>query len=284
MKFSNFIAPVMAIVLLSGFTMFPQTTLAAECTGATIVSDTNTISGGEPAIVVSPISPYWTASIPGASWIWGNVPLNTQTDQTLTFTRTFSLTNAPESASLSIAADDLFTATINGTQVSSNSESDPFMSVYTVNVAPYLVSGENTITINATNLAFPKNNSPVKNPAGLLYSLTAQYSCGSTGNSGSGGGSVSGQFISQSAGATPSTTAQKITESITGGIHNSITTLTAPMGASKVYASSTMPLAAAVILFGKQLPLYFWIALVLLLLTIALLTNEIAFGDKKKGA
>ena len=259
MKFSNFIAPVMAIVLLSGFTMFPQTTLAAECTGATIVSDTNTISGGEPAIVVSPISPYWTASIPGASWIWGNVPLNTQTDQTLTFTRTFSLTNAPESASLSIAADDLFTATINGTQVSSNSESDPFMSVYTVNVAPYLVSGENTITINATNLAFPKNNSPVKNPAGLLYSLTAQYSCGSTG----------------------------------------ITTLTAPMGASKVYASSTdasvaansdlakagaMPLAAAVILFGKQLPLYFWIALVLLLLTIALLTNEIAFGDKKKGA
>jgi hypothetical protein len=41
-------------------------------------------------------------------------------------------------------------------------------------------------------------------------------------------------------------------------------------------------LASAVILFGKQLPLYFWIILVVLLLALALLTNEVAFGERKQ--
>ena len=301
MKFTHFVAPVMAVLLLTAFVTFPQKSFAAECDTVTVVSDTNTTSGGDPAVLISPISPYWTASIPGASWIWGNVPLDTTTNQTLTFTRTFYLESAPSSATLSVAADDLFTATVNGTEVSSNQESDPFMAVSTVNVAPQLVAGTNTITFAVTNLAFPKNDSPEENPAGLLYSLSAVPSCGSTSGSGTDGGS-SGQIIypHTTAPATTTPPAAPVVQNVETGLTNvskGIAGLSAMTGVSGAITSTTgavgstsgavlakaveQPLAADVVVFGKQLPFYFWAALVLLLLALALLANEAMFSGQK---
>ena len=147
----------------------------------TIVSDTSTqdTTDAHAAVAVTP-NGAWT-SISGATWVYsaaldgnGSSPTGTKT-----FTRTFTIVGTPADSSLQIAADNMYTVTVNGNLLSTgssattlNNYSSP--STWTIPAAD-LLSGSNTITFTVTNPAVdPITLVPFgdPNPAGLLYSLT----------------------------------------------------------------------------------------------------------------
>jgi hypothetical protein len=142
-----------------------------------IVSDTtNTVEETSAnAFALSFIHPGWTASIPGATWIWSSDPVATPTtiDDTKTFDKTFTISGPVSTASLDIAADNFYTVSVNGIQVGSE-QSDPnnfqlaTQDHYTVT---NLVSGVNTIKVVARNMGVA-GSTPASNPAGILYKLT----------------------------------------------------------------------------------------------------------------
>lgn len=139
-----------------------------------IVSDTlTTVGGGVNAVATYDQNPRWTASINGATWIW-DTPLvtNPSQDQTVEFSRLFSLPSVPVSSQLIVAADNSYTVSLNGLAVGAdNTEYN------------YLESGKDTysslsgLTIGTNTLNFLVKNwglsgsSPQSNPAGLLYKL-----------------------------------------------------------------------------------------------------------------
>lgn len=147
-----------------------------KCTTEVVSDTSNQVVGGSFAVSTYAQNPRWTASIPGATWIWKTffVPNPTQ-DETQIFTKTFSVTSAGtvDSASLVVAADNSYTVSVNGTQIGSdNTETNYFDSDKdTYNVASNLVSGSNTISFTVKNWALASSTAEL-NPAGLLYKLT----------------------------------------------------------------------------------------------------------------
>ena len=140
-----------------------------------IYSDSDTYVVGpnmpiqSPAIPVTNIVSGWSASIPGAQWIW-DAPYNIDPniDQICTFTRIVYLYTIPSSATLNIAADHTLQTFINGLTTtcfcngcwSSSSQ-------ITCDVTSFLRTGWNFIVFTVTNYASKSTN----NPGGLLYSL-----------------------------------------------------------------------------------------------------------------
>jgi hypothetical protein len=101
----------------------------------------------------------WSASYPGAFWIWrGDVTPDAIGDlQFALFQRTFALGSSP-TGSIQIAADDFAVVLVNGTLAGSTGsvtdESVAWQSqnnLTSIDLTPYLVDGENTITIVAQN-------------------------------------------------------------------------------------------------------------------------------------
>lgn len=149
-----------------------------QCTFHTtdVVSDTtNTVEGGGNAAAVStPYNSAWTASIPGATWIWSTATVtDPTTDQSATFDKTFTVSGDVTSATLDIAADNSYQVWINGTLVGQDASEDNYSSYdeYTSTVVSALHSGTNTITVTVKNWGEP-GSTPSMNPAGLLYKLS----------------------------------------------------------------------------------------------------------------
>ena len=92
------------------------------------------------------------AFLPSAKWIWA---ATTRNNQTVFFRRVFGLAAAPRRATLYITADDFFTLSVNGRAVD-HSAPDPkdknvWQHVHRINVAPFLVAGQNVLTVRALN-------------------------------------------------------------------------------------------------------------------------------------
>lgn len=134
----------------------------------TVVSDGSaTASSG--ATTVLAVYPAWTASIPGASWLW-----NTPATASVTFSNGFTVPGATVlSATLDVAADNYYDAKVNGVTVGSELVNDTNFTlvtqdVYTSSVLAQLTSGANTLAVVGTN----KNGVPAElNPAGVMYKL-----------------------------------------------------------------------------------------------------------------
>lgn len=114
----------------------------------------------------------WTASIPGATWIWETFKvLDPTVDTTRTFKETFTINN-PSSAILEVAADNSYRIFINGdlfhTEAGENNYQAATQDSY--NVLAELINGENTLEIEVTNKGIG-GSSDTSNPAGLLYKL-----------------------------------------------------------------------------------------------------------------
>ena len=138
----------------------------------TVVSDgTTAVQETEGnAQVLSFIHSAWTASIAGASWIWGNNPVvDTTVDTTQTFTKSFVWSGPITSAFLDIASDNGSVATINGNSVGAGGA---FNSASHIDVSSFITQGNNTLSIAVTNTGTPGDTDPTHNPAGLLYKLT----------------------------------------------------------------------------------------------------------------
>ncbi len=147
-----------------------------------VVSDVQTLEGGLPAVLVSPIHSAWTAAIAGASWIWGENPISDAVNPlTETFTRTFSVVGAPTGATLNIAADNSYSVKVNGVAVGADAtEFNYSLAGQDVIVIPgaNLIAGTNTIEFTVNNFA-QAGGTMASNPAGLLYKLTVNgTNCG----------------------------------------------------------------------------------------------------------
>ncbi|HRH24199.1 MAG TPA: DUF642 domain-containing protein, partial [Candidatus Paceibacterota bacterium] len=141
-----------------------------------VVSDTYTIEGGQPAVLVSNPHSAWTAVLASISkWIWGEDPTTlTAGDEVETFTRTFSVDEVPSGATLRVAADNGYSVTVNGHAVGADPEEHNYQAGHEDNYsipAADLLEGENAITFVVTNKDL-SGETPANNPGGLRYVLT----------------------------------------------------------------------------------------------------------------
>ena len=99
---------------------FAATPVENSCS---LVSDaTNLVDGNPAALVATPYNPGWTASIPGATWIWATPTDDNPTiNESFTFTKTFIISGTPTAATLGINADNSYDVLLNGTDIGSNS-------------------------------------------------------------------------------------------------------------------------------------------------------------------
>lgn len=144
-----------------------------ELCEVTLFSDTtNTVNekANANALALDYIHPAWTASIPGATWVWGDNPVVDPTNQTIqTFKNTFYWNGPVTGAVLDIAADNDFVVYVNGVEVASDYSGATFGNQKNYNLAAYITSDAlNTFEFKVTNWAWPTVDYQT-NPAGLLY-------------------------------------------------------------------------------------------------------------------
>lgn len=177
---------IAALILMSGSLLIPTSVraVALDCNAAApheIVSDTVATFAGDDgagnAVVVTPTAvttSAWTASIPGATWIWSTPAIVDGTvDNTETFTRTFTILGTPTgSATLDIAADNYYTVSVNGTPIDggAGTATDNNFTVSASYPVTNLVNGANTITVVGKNKGIPGD--AINNPAGVLFKLS----------------------------------------------------------------------------------------------------------------
>jgi hypothetical protein len=119
----------------------------------------------------------WTASIPGATWIWNTFKadeINEPNSQTFTFEESFFVQN-PTFADLDIAADNDYELSVNGVvKIPFSNESNyGSLTKDDINLLPYITSGTTTITVKVKNFGLDNSNY-LQNPAGLLYKLVVK--------------------------------------------------------------------------------------------------------------
>ncbi len=143
-----------------------------------VVSDTNDkLVGGAYATATYASNPRWTAVVPGATWIWKTFFVADPThDETANFTKDFTINGTVASATMTLAADNSFSASVNSTVVGSdNTEFNYFEeNKHVYDVASSLHSGINTVSFEVKNWAQAGGNAQT-NPAGLLYKLHVVY-------------------------------------------------------------------------------------------------------------
>ncbi len=164
----------------------------------TVVSDTTNliIPASTFAAAVTFIHSEWTASIPGATWIWDEDPQSSPVvPRTVAFEKTFTVPGTVLSAILDIATDNTYTGKVNGIAVDNSSNpigdanEDNFhlATQDSYNVLNAITSGSNTAHFEVSNAA--GSTDPQANPAGLLYKLVVtSQDCGSNNNGGATGG------------------------------------------------------------------------------------------------
>ena len=147
-----------------------------------IMSDTyNMVVGPDSILPIKAVpvyngNSYWTASIPGATWIWdAAVVSNPSIAQTCIFTNDFNVVGIPVGAMMDLAADNDLILYVNNQLVTQDSTGNSFTSSTQkqINIQQYLVTGLNSIKIQVTNWGVPGDNYQ-QNPAGLMYKIAIQ--------------------------------------------------------------------------------------------------------------
>ena len=117
----------------------------------------------------------WTAVIDLATWIWESYTVqNPETSETVNFTKDFEIVGIPTTAVLKIAADNIYTAQINGIGVATSTDENNYQleTQDEYDVSGMLHAGINTIMFEVTNLEPTQTGGTAQsNPAGLLYRL-----------------------------------------------------------------------------------------------------------------
>jgi len=156
--------------------------------GAQVVDGDNTMITvfPFPAVVVidTPITlQYWTTH-PTADWIWASASTlvgddGTNGNVTYTFEHKFNWWGDAVDVDLvfDVAADNQYEILLNGTSIDTGVGSAQYTTLDSVAQVAFLAEvepGENTLTFIVTNLVNTPagNNTPLKNPGGLLYYLT----------------------------------------------------------------------------------------------------------------
>src|SRR3989344_4689479 len=160
-----------------------------------IVSDSTTVVGTAPAVVLSVVHPAWTADLDGghvagmpndgandgSKWIWiTDGPTIPTTDQDYTFDRSFVWNGTATAATLYLATDNLYTSVkLNGNLIGSTADDNNFQlateDVF-AGVEGFLVQGTNVLQVTVRNIGLG-GSTPTSNPAGLLFKLEIDGAC-----------------------------------------------------------------------------------------------------------
>ena len=168
-------------------------TCSVEIKSDTTNQVVSTVNGDDPvpfphaAVQVSSPHPAWTVTgdIPDATWIWATDPTTAHDsgniDVYYTFLKTFEWWGPVNGVTLSlgVGTDNGYEIKLNGKIVGTDWGEFNYKSpadVYT-NFGNYIVQGTNTLEIQVKNKAMV-GGTPATNPAGLLYKLTINGSCG----------------------------------------------------------------------------------------------------------
>ncbi len=176
--------PERTLVLLATYNPAPVIPVVKACY---FVSDTTTFAGSVNATLVPNTSP-WLATIPSASWIWLTpTTSNPNVNQTVVFEKDFyATTTAGVSGILKIAADNIYTVTLNGVVIGTSTQPwDNFSTATTYNITSALVQGTNKLVIEVTNKGYEAPTT-LYNPAGLLYRVDLTGTGCSDGGTGGG--------------------------------------------------------------------------------------------------
>ena len=133
-----------------------------------IVSDETTLVDGV-ASTITWEHPLWTDELTSGEWIW-DATVEPTNGETVTFTKTFFVDNAPTGATLKVAVDNRYTATLNGNPLTCDGTGENNFTVADTCAAP-VVSGLNTLTFVVTNDPYATTDAHT-NPSGLIYELT----------------------------------------------------------------------------------------------------------------
>lgn len=140
-----------------------------------VVSDTtNVVVETGLNAVATWVHPGWTASIPGATWIWKSLNVeNPTSDEIYTFTKYFNWTDTTKlvSANLDLATDNSYRVWVNDQGVGTSTDENNFSAADSYDVKSLLVNGTNKITVEVKNWALGGSTAET-NPAGALYKLT----------------------------------------------------------------------------------------------------------------
>ncbi len=124
------------------------------------------------------VASFWTATIPGATWIWYEAVVSKPTlkQEPVGFTRTFDLPIGAGSydGKLAIAADAAVACWVNGIPAFPGTLIAAYTVPKTVTLKKMVKGGTNTLQCTVTNYG-EINSTALTNPAGLLYRLDAQY-------------------------------------------------------------------------------------------------------------
>ena len=142
-------------------------------------SDASTTVNGNPSAILTPVS-AWTASIPGASWIWSSGDRVATSDTTITLQRQFTLPSSVSNvvASVKVAADNKYACDLNGQNIGGDTGQFNYRSgdedTYNFNSLP--IGGANTFKCDVTNIGVA-GSTFANNPGGLLYKVQISGSC-----------------------------------------------------------------------------------------------------------
>ncbi|MCA9359573.1 hypothetical protein KC850_00870 [Candidatus Kaiserbacteria bacterium] len=143
------------------------------CTLKLTSDDTNTVEEKEGAfaVVLDFIHDAWTESLLDADWIWGDQgPTDPSQAETQTFSNKFGWGGATiVDATLTIAADNSFSASINGDLAGEDLTEHNYGATKDYDVAGLIDNGNNELLVEVTN--FAGSASRKSNPAGLYYEL-----------------------------------------------------------------------------------------------------------------
>ena len=154
--------------------------------------------------MVTPVG-AWTASIPGATWIWKSAA--TLPNETVAFEKNFTVVGAVVSALLDIASDNSYKVFIDSVEVAADAAENNFqLATQDVhNLTASVTTGTHILRIEVKNVGTYNTST---NPAGLLYKLVVnskECPSGSTAIGGSAnggnGGSNSGNITTGNASA-----------------------------------------------------------------------------------
>lgn len=141
--------------VIAGIVLAFSSAAGATSTGSlSFLTDSSWTVNGSPASVIYP-SCYagygaWTTAL-GYNWI-GPSACSAPGAETDTYSKTFNVPGTPTSASIQIAADNEVSLYVNGTNLLSQTDAySNFHTLATVDIAPYLSSGSNTIDAVVTN-------------------------------------------------------------------------------------------------------------------------------------
>jgi hypothetical protein len=102
----------------------------------------------------------------------------TSSDQLVTFSKNFYVSQTGSPVTLAIAADNSFSVSVNGTVVSTNNSETNFYSSQSIDLTSAVRQGNNALAITVDNMVNPATTGTAwaSNPAGLDYKITSNGS------------------------------------------------------------------------------------------------------------